>query len=350
MLRSHHKLALMLFSALLIALTSIGAQAQRKISDLPFVAKEGQQFTVKIKTVEKKTAQGEVTEHSSRTSINDGQIVKADPDRYLISWTGKSLDWEIFADKQRAAAMKARVSREVDDAFKNIAIVFETDATGTPVLIRDWHAMSRKLTAVMRDGLNNALQERFANVAGKSKEEMDTIIKTQVDQILQTMILRHDERTAIILFEEAALIGSAQHRSWQLGIPSEDTSLAPSLLSDANVPRKSKVTLKRHDKAKDEAEVTWSNTYDPAVLRAFAWDVTVAQLKTAKLDSEKIDAFKKVFDKSNFTRTDGGRAIISIRDGWVRHIEINVHTAGEVPGQPKVEELKSKVVEIAKKN
>ena len=56
-----------------------------------------------------------------------------------------------------------------------------------------------------------------------------------------------------------------------------------------------------------------------------------------------------MFDTANFTRTDGGRAIISIKVVWTRHIELTVRTFGEVPGQPKTEEVKSKVIEITKK-
>ena len=344
------KLAPAIIGVALIAAGPAVAQAQHKTIDLPFIANEGQEFAVKITTVEKKTVQDEVTEHSSHTSTYDGQIVKANSNGYVIGWIAKSLDWEILADKRGTVAMKARLAREAGNAFKDIPTVFEANAAGTPVLIHDWPATSKKLVAVMRDGLNNALRERLASASSsKPKEEVEAAVKSQVDQLLKTMILRHDERSAVILFEEAALIGSAQHRSWLLGVPSEDATLAPSLLSDANVPRKSKVTLRRYDTQKDEAEVIWSNIYDPAVLRTFAWDVIQAQSKAAKLDSEKLTALKTVFDTANFTRTDGGRAIISIKDGWTRHIELTVRTVGEVPGQPKTEEVKSKVIEIAKK-
>ena len=98
--------------------------------------------------------------------------------------------------------------------------MFETNAAGLPTRVREWQSLATSLANSMRAQLGKALKERHSGTpSGKSQAEAEKAVEAQVDQMIKALILRHDERTATALFQEALLLGGVQHLELPLGRP-----------------------------------------------------------------------------------------------------------------------------------
>lgn len=342
----------LLFALSLASAATVESSAETKSPaiELPFRASAGDRFSVKVSTATRKTSGGQETYHKSTTITYDGHIQVADPNGYVISWTEKSGERKILADRDGTAAKEVKIAEELAKGFKDLPIVFEATKTGTPVRIRNWWPMAKHMAEFMRENLTRDQRALLASKGtNKSAQELDTIAASQVEQIIQMLILRHDDRSAVVYLEDAIVVGNMQHRAWQRDKAFEEEVAAPNPFSDAGIPAKNRLTLLRYDKSASEAEVVWTSQYDPPAIKSAAMAVTEAQLKAANAPAEQVEEARKAIDSTTTTRADEIRALISIKDGWARRIEVKKTVVSESPNQPKYEDVRTRLIEITRR-
>lgn len=212
--------------------------------------------------------------------------------------------------------------------------------------------MSERLATIMREEFTSALLKQIearAKAAGKSSEEIAAIVKANVDSAINLTVLRHDERSAIVLFEEAYLIGGLQNLALPLGKETNWTGDAPSLLSEQSVPFESTVTLKRANEASGEAEIGWVNTFSAEHLKEQVLSVVRSQLEANQaISKEKREEILAAVAKSELSRVDTGNAIVGLADGWVRSLHYLKRVRSTPSGEPVETREKSIRIDVTR--
>lgn len=334
-------------TCLVLTLSASALQADETIN-LPFKAEAGDEYRLTVQRTEKRLKGDDPVSQVETNAAYDARIVEKLSEGYVMAWKQTAYDRKVLEDKTGAEAQKAETQRAISESLRNLEISFETNAAGVPVRIVGWSEVSKTIAVAFREHLKKGLIARLegpALAAGKTKEEVEAAAQAQVDAVIGALILRHDERTAVVLLEEALLVAGVQNQSLPLGKKVDWSAVAPSLLSEQGVSYESIGALERLDKATSEAEITWTNTYNPDQLRAQALDLIKNQLAASKqVPQDKVDEILSTLSKLEVSRVDTGKALIGIEDGWTRSVEYVKRVNSRL--EPALQEYQEKTVRI----
>ena len=311
-------------TCLVLTLSASALQAD-EVVNLSFKAKAGDEYGLAVQTVEKRLKGNETVSQVETNAAYDARIVEKLPEGYIMAWKQTAYDRKIIEDKTGAEAQKAETQRAINESLRNLEISFETNSAGIPVKVLDWPSLSKKLASMFHEQVTKTLISRLegpALAAGKTREEIEAAAKAQADAMVQMLVLRHDEKTAVVFLEEAFLVAGVQDQSMPLGKEVDWKAKAPSFLSDDGVSFDSSGMLQRLTEESGEAEITWTSRYNSDELKAHVVALVRNQLTANKqLTQDKIDEALAIFNKLEVSRLDTGKAIIGSEDGWTRSVD-----------------------------
>ncbi len=341
------KLATLAFVAILAAVCSDRTLAQSDQVHLPLKVNVGDTFTIRVSSTMRQT-KGEST--ISDVSLEQTQalrVIERTSQGYVFENTLKSFRDGVSVDGGPRAQIQAEAGRAILEAFKDQPSVIETDGAGIPTRVRNWPALSNKLADILRRTLTPAITKLLlANAQGKDPGQVETIVQSQVEAVVRTAVLRHDERSAAQLNVIQFLIGGVQNRSWRVGQTVEADGRVSSLVSDGQIPIATRATLQSYNTARNEAVVVWRADYDGEELRKAALELVTTQARAAGLGSDKVDEASKLMSQLTVTREDEGEAKLTIKTGWVKRLEFTKKITSSMPGQPADTRHDKMVIEI----
>lgn len=338
-----------------LALAGLDALAKGPEIEIPFKAKAGDTFKVRVTVMERESENGAVQKEQIRSSNYDGRIETITKDGYRISWTSRGGESKIVADKKGTLAAQQQSLKAINKAFSGQATTVETLADGTPIRISDWAATSQKLAGLLRTALTEVMEKAVADQKTDAPaEKIKEFVNGQVNAIIQNLILRHDERSAVVLLEEMGMLASIQHRKLAVGEPFVEEQRAPATFGDGTVGRKDSITLTKLDRQKDEAFFTWKSEFDGNQMREFILPIVRQQFEAglALQPEDKREEARKNFEAElgglTINRTDTGTGVVRISTGWAKRVEQNSRTETSGSGGGQVSE-KRRTVEVFSK-
>jgi hypothetical protein len=315
--------------------------------ELPLKLKVGDAYTMKVRKTTKRTRNATVIDDTELTTTVTVRVMAKSDNRFVLRSALTS-----FSNTAKVEPPDGPIKREVLSAmltaFKNYPSIMEVDGSGTPLRLRDWPTASKKLADVTRLNLTPAFRKL---VTTKQKDatpdQIEAIVKQQVDGTINTAILRHDAESAACLDTKQVLLGSVQNQAWQLGAIHQSSADVASPIGQGTISTNSKGGMTKFDRAGDSATITYETTFDSNALLKATVEMTRAQLAATGAKDADVKSTLDFMARMKVERRDTGQAVLSIATGLVRRLE---HTERVVStsedGQLRQEQVETTLITI----
>lgn len=295
---------------------------------IPFAAQAGDRFAVTAVVEEQRLVAGAKESHVVRRARYDGRIEAVSAAGYRIGWTLKAFDTEVKHDATGHQPAVLAALRSANAAFMNKEIVFETDAAGAPMRIIGWDQLKPVFAAAMQTAIEDVITKAVMKRQPEAKPDVVAGIAAQQGRkLVEAVIVRHDDRTAVDLFHEATIVAAVQGTKLVPATPTVVTDKVTGSLTEGNIGRKTTFTLAERGGPAAPARITWSTTFDEAALREAAANSVRKQLREAMaavtdagLREEVTKKFEEQIKSIAVKRTDSGRGTVDAGTGWAREV------------------------------
>jgi hypothetical protein len=206
---------------------------------------KGEKQSLELVKSRKKTRGGKVVlETTARTDL-DVEIIEANNDGYLLSWTYN----ETILDNPEQA--QNPIIKQMSNLLKGHQIVFEVDSQGYINGVKNWKEMKKK-------------SEEFLNIISKTLRESG-LDKTTVDMLCNQVaaMFSTKEQIEMLSTRDAGLYFLPLGKSYMLASPFEYDDLLPNPFGGEPFPSKALLSLESHDVKKNRSIVKWKQTIIP---------------------------------------------------------------------------------------
>lgn len=284
-----------LFVVLSLWIITVDARAQTV--SLPLTAEKGDAFTVRVTKRISETKNGVTTNEGPFSFNYDGEVLDASASGLRIRWMLKSA----FMPASRED--NATLSASTLTLMKDIPLEFDAGPNGAPVRIPNFREILPRLMQVARELLTEEGKEPDPQVIERT-EAMYTSMSPQT--------------AASSFLPEAILIGSMQNLRLEPGEAKRSEAMQPNPFGGAPIKAVTELRLASHDPVSGFAVLTWQTTFDPQSIVESTKQLIQSMRKPGEkeLPAEALEMIGKI----ELSRNDVGRALVSVRDGWVRKL------------------------------
>ena len=204
--------------------------------------KKGEKKSLELVKTKKRTKGSKLVFDSTTRTDCDIEIIEANNDGYLLSWTYSETKFDNPEQAQNP------IVKQMSNILKGLQVVFEFDSQGYINGVQNWKEMKKKSEEVI-NAINKSLKE-----SGADKTTVDKVC----DQIAAMFSTK--EQIEMMSTREAGLYFLALGKSYTLASPFEFDDVLPNPFGGEPFPSKGKLFLESHDGKKDRSIVKWKQT------------------------------------------------------------------------------------------